>query len=61
MIKSIYSFFFFFFFLMGLEFELRASYSTPPVHFALVIFGDGVFLCGLALDCDPPDLSLLSS
>jgi hypothetical protein len=61
------------FVLVGLGFELRASilqsrHSTaqamPPVHFALVIFGDGDlsnYLPRLASNCDPPDLSLPSS
>jgi hypothetical protein len=46
-----FSHFYLFNFLMGLEFELRASHlksrcsiawTTPPVHFCSVYFGDGV-------------------
>jgi hypothetical protein len=63
----------FFFFLVGLGFELRvsplqsrhsAAWTTPPVHFALLIFGDGGlmnYLPGLASNCDTPNLSLPSS
>jgi hypothetical protein len=50
----------------GFEFTKQALYhlSPPSVHFALVIFGDGgsqELFGWLALNCNPPDLSLLSS
>jgi hypothetical protein len=63
---------FIYYFMMALGFELRASqlqsrHSTPkatlPVHFALVILEMGsheLFTCA-GLNCDLPDLSLLSS
>jgi hypothetical protein len=61
-------------FLVGLEFELRASglqkqvlyylshTSSPPTHFALVVLEMGcqIYLPGLALNHNPPDLSLPS-
>jgi hypothetical protein len=58
---------------LELVFELRAlslqsrrstTRATPPVHFALVIFGDGGltnYLPRLTSNPDLPDLSLLSS
>jgi hypothetical protein len=57
---------------MGLGFELSASYLqsrhstawvTPPVHFALVILENSLtnYFPRLALNCDPPYLSLPSS
>jgi hypothetical protein len=47
---------------MELGFQLRASHlqtspATPPDYFAVVILG----MLGLALNSDPPDLSLPSS
>jgi hypothetical protein len=48
-ISSFLWFLFFFFFWLRLEFELRAllyhhstAWATPPVQFALIIFGDGI-------------------
>jgi hypothetical protein len=55
----------FFFFFSVLGFELRAytlSHSTRP-FFVMGFFeiGSSELLPGLALNCDPPDLCLLSS
>jgi hypothetical protein len=64
---------FFFFFLMRPGFELRTSllqsrlstaWATPPVHLPLVILEMGGllnYLPWLALNCNPPNLSLPSS
>jgi hypothetical protein len=54
---------------VGQRFEFRASryftaLATPPMYFSLVILEIGLpklFAQAVPKNCDPPDLSLLSS
>jgi hypothetical protein len=53
------TFLLFFFFFVVLGFELRVTEFTPPAFFVMGFFKD---ICpGLALNCNLPDLCLLSS
>jgi hypothetical protein len=46
-----------------LEMRYSTSWATLPVHFALLILeiGSNELFAQLALNCDPPDLSLSHS